>query len=177
MEKYKMCRARVPPGQVQNHWSKAHLPAKSLTENFATFVDRVLVNNNSGFTICLVEEDFTSSTPSQEASQLPFPHFMELMPEPTADADLGPAMMIEQERVTEPTITWEPKPDLTSDQVWEQMVCPYFSCLHWFCPVLSLHWFHPVPVLLCSLLNSNCHSSSKTSFLGPAYTGSCQSLS
>ncbi|ROI62437.1 hypothetical protein DPX16_5110 [Anabarilius grahami] len=100
-----------------HEWSKVRL-----REYFAVFVEWVLVNNGSAFTICPGEDNITSPTLDPEPSQ-PSPHCTDTMPEPTADRGLESATMHEPvpapEKGTEPTIAPEPEPHRASDKVRE----------------------------------------------------------
>lgn len=57
-----------------NEWCIACLPGISPQEDLTTFVEWVLVNNGSTFTIC-PEEDVTIPTPDPEPTQTPSPLF------------------------------------------------------------------------------------------------------
>ncbi|ROL55393.1 hypothetical protein DPX16_20769 [Anabarilius grahami] len=76
--------------------SKARIPAGSPTEDFAAYVEWVLVNNNSPFTICPAEDD-TSTTPHPETSHPPPITCTMERREPTADRGVQPAGMNETE--------------------------------------------------------------------------------
>ncbi|ROL53998.1 hypothetical protein DPX16_15596, partial [Anabarilius grahami] len=79
--------------------SKARLPVDGPRGDFAAYVEWVLVNNESPFTICLTEE---SPTPDPEPSQPP--------PHPGQRLCQSPPQ-------TRSTIALEPKPNGMSDQV------------------------------------------------------------
>ncbi|ROI27671.1 hypothetical protein DPX16_22993 [Anabarilius grahami] len=70
--------------------SKACIPAGGPTEDFATYVEWVLVNNNSLFTICPAEDD-TSTAPHPETSHPPPTTCTMERQEPTADRGVQPA--------------------------------------------------------------------------------------
>ena len=71
---------------------KARLPANGPREDFAAFVEWVLEQNGSPFTVCPAEEEISSPTPDPETSQ-PSPRCTELEtaaaaePEPIADRE------------------------------------------------------------------------------------------
>ncbi|ROL51854.1 hypothetical protein DPX16_19373 [Anabarilius grahami] len=103
--------------------SRAHLPGSGPRKDFAAFVEWVLVNNNSPFTICPAEEDFaTSPTPLPETNQSPpASDTTEMLFEPTVDCgDRPPARDEPIPRIrTESFIALEPGPLTVSDQVRE----------------------------------------------------------
>lgn len=82
--------------------------------NFTAFVEWVLVNNRSAFTIGPTDY-ITCPTPGSEPS-LP-PHCTERTPEPTADSEPEPAPMHRPVKRTEQTIAPEPEPHGESDQM------------------------------------------------------------
>lgn len=68
--------------------SKARLPADGPKEDFAAFVEWVLVNNNSPFTIGAAEDGIvTSPTPASAEASYPPPtsDSMEMLHVPTSD--------------------------------------------------------------------------------------------
>ncbi|KAI2650574.1 Streptococcal surface protein A [Labeo rohita] len=88
--------------------SSGQRSAFRVREDFAAFVEWVLVNNDCPFTVCPSDEDLTIPTPNPEPSQ-PSPLFCtEYAPEPTAAA--------EPEHVTECNITTEPELSDVTDQ-------------------------------------------------------------
>ncbi|KAL0179982.1 hypothetical protein M9458_025424, partial [Cirrhinus mrigala] len=93
-------------------------------EDFATFVEWILLRNGSPLTICPVD-DLTSSTPNPEPSP-PSPCCAEQKPKPTDDGEPEPAMTGEplQQGATELRITAEPELRVTSDQVQEPATTP-----------------------------------------------------
>lgn len=56
----------------------------------AAYMEWVLVNNGSAFTICPAEDDNTSLTLDPELSQPPPTHRTDLKPESTADGESEP---------------------------------------------------------------------------------------
>lgn len=78
--------------------SKARIPGHSSEEDFATFLKREQMNNNSLFTISPME-DYTSPTRDPVFSHsLPMSCTEDLL-EPTAGHEIEPAMMYEPEPV------------------------------------------------------------------------------
>lgn len=72
-------------------------------EDFAAFVEWVLVNNGLLFTVCPAEEDFTSPTTDPGPSQ-PSRHYTEHLPEPTTDGEPEATTTQKPEIITEPSI-------------------------------------------------------------------------
>ncbi len=103
--------------------SKARVPAGGPKEDFAAFVEWVLVHNDSVFTIGPVEDDFTTSPtpPLPETSPPPAKDATEVSHEPTTDRGVRHAAMEELGPRTrlEVTITLEPTSLQWSDQVCE----------------------------------------------------------
>ncbi len=103
--------------------SKARVPAGGPKEDFAAFVEWVLVHNDSVFTIGPVEDDFTTSPtpPLPETSPPPAKDATEVSHEPTADRGVRHAAMEELGPRTrlEVTIALEPTSLQWSDQVCE----------------------------------------------------------
>ncbi|XP_058617738.1 uncharacterized protein LOC131531178 [Onychostoma macrolepis] len=72
--------------------SKARVPAGGPKEDFAAFVEWVLIHNESAFTIDPVEDDIaTGPTPPLPETSQPSPRSTEILPEPTADGEPEPA--------------------------------------------------------------------------------------
>ncbi|ROL46443.1 hypothetical protein DPX16_21627 [Anabarilius grahami] len=112
----------------------ACLPVNCPREDFATYVEWVLVNNGSAFTICPAEDDITSPTLDAEPSQ-PLPtHCTERTPEPTTDSEPEPAAKHKQVKRTEHTIAPKPEPHRASDQPATQCIlhslCSWSRALH-----------------------------------------------
>ncbi|ROL52801.1 hypothetical protein DPX16_2307 [Anabarilius grahami] len=105
--------------------SKARIPAGGPTEDFAAYVEWVLVNNHSQFTIGPAEDD-TSTTPHPETNHPPSTTCTMEKREPTADRGDRPARTIETEpeERTEGVVAPGCEPLGVSDQVRE----PVTSC-------------------------------------------------
>ncbi|ROJ08797.1 hypothetical protein DPX16_3107 [Anabarilius grahami] len=105
--------------------SKARIPAGGPTEDFAAYVEWVLVNNHSQFTIGPAEDD-TSTTPHPETNHPPSTTCTMEKREPTADRGDRPAGTIETEpeERTEGVVAPGCEPLGVSDQVRE----PVTSC-------------------------------------------------
>ncbi|ROL51942.1 hypothetical protein DPX16_19461 [Anabarilius grahami] len=103
--------------------SRTRLPGSGPPEDFAAFVEWVLVCNSSPFTIGPAEDDFaTSPTPLPETNQPPPANYAtETLFEPTADCgDQPPERDEPVPRIrTECFIASEPRPLTQSDQVRE----------------------------------------------------------
>ncbi|XP_067228248.1 interferon-induced very large GTPase 1-like [Chanodichthys erythropterus] len=100
--------------------SKARIPAGGPTEDFAAYVEWVLVNNNSPFTIGPAEDD-TSTTPHPETNHPPSTTCTMEKREPTADRGDQPAgtYETEPEERTEGVVAPGCEPLGVSDQVRE----------------------------------------------------------
>ncbi|ROL53543.1 hypothetical protein DPX16_21792 [Anabarilius grahami] len=105
--------------------SKARIPAGGPTEDFAAYVEWVLVNNHSQFTIGPAEDD-TSTTPHPETNHPPSTTCTMEKREPTADRGDRPVGTIETEpeERTEGVVAPGCEPLGVSDQVRE----PVTSC-------------------------------------------------
>lgn len=100
-----------------NAETKARLPSVGPLGNFTEFVEWMLVNDGSTFTI-FPAENYTNPTPDPEPRQKS-PHCTDMTAEPTADGELEHAAMHEPAPVkrTKPNIALELKCHEKSDQV------------------------------------------------------------
>lgn len=81
------------------------------------FVEWILLNCGSPFTVCPIKEDITSPTPDPETHQNLAMPIMDLEPGPTTDTK--PALMPMPEPMHEPNIAPEPELNNESDLVHE----------------------------------------------------------